>query len=102
MPATTGVKQPEPLSLCDGRAQHADDESKIFCHVLPRTEAYHVRSMTLRPQLVLTGSAAGCGSGVLAGWPAACQILAASRIIAIPQGAIQAMTIGPLADCAAA
>jgi hypothetical protein len=48
--------------------------------------------------MVLTGSAAGCGSGLVAGWSAACQILAASRIIAIPQGSMNAMTMGPLAD----
>jgi hypothetical protein len=37
-----------------------------------------------RPQMALTGSAAGCGSGLVAGWPAACQILTASRITVIP------------------
>jgi hypothetical protein len=51
---------------------------------------------------MLTGSAAGCGSGLVADWSAACQILAASRIIAIPQGSMNAMTMGPLADCVSA
>ena len=52
--------------------------------------------------MLLTGMAACCGSGVVAGGSAACQILAESRTIAIPQGSMNAITMGPLADCAAA
>ena len=52
--------------------------------------------------MALAGMPAGCGWGLAAGWPAACQILAASRAIAIPQGSMNAMTMGPLADCVSA
>src|ERR1022692_2247102 len=52
-------------------------------------------------QMLLTGS--GTGSRVrAAGWAADCQILAASKTIAIAQGSMNKMTTAPLADCASA